>query len=203
MKTRFKITGFYYEVQGIKFRKYLDIKTINSGCKIPDLMVVMMNPGSSEPIDGIENNTKESLAIPDNTQSQIMKVMLNCNLQYARVLNLSDLREAKSSIFYDKIKELKRKGISHSIFDQNRQDDFDQLWVNNVPVIFGWGVSVNLMPLALKAMVACDASNPYGILKASTNWAFYHPLPPVHNKQLEWVTAVSKQLLLEKDNETA
>jgi hypothetical protein len=38
------------------------------------------------------------------------------------------------------------------------------------------GVSpVNLMPLALKAMVACDASNPYGILKANTNWAFYHP----------------------------
>jgi hypothetical protein len=58
------------------------------------------------------------------------------------------------------------------------------------------------MPLALKAMVA-DASNPYGILKANTNWAFYHPLPPVHNKQLEWVTVVSKQLLLEKDNETA
>jgi hypothetical protein len=37
---------------------------------------------------------------------------------------------------------------------------------------------------ALKAMVA-QASNPYGILKANTNWAFYHPLPPVHNKQLE------------------
>jgi hypothetical protein len=203
MKTQFTITGFYYEEQGITFRKYLDIKTIKPGSKNPDLMVIMMNPGSSKPIDGIENNTKESLAIPDNTQSQIMKVMLNCNLQYARVLNLSDLREAKSSIFYKKIIELKRKGISHSIFDQNRQDDFDQMWVNNVPVIFGWGVSLNLMPLALKAMAACNASNPYGILKANTNWAFYHPLPPVHNKQLEWVTVVFKQLLLEKDNETA
>ena len=200
MKTQFKITGFYYEVQGLKFRKYLDIKTVNSGCKIPDLMVVMMNPGSSKPVDGIENNTKESIAMPDNTQSQIMKVMLNCNLQYARVLNLSDLREANSSIFYGKIIELDCKGISHSIFDKNRQHDFDQLWVNNVPVIFGWGVSVNLMPLALKAMIASNASNPYGILKASTNWAFYHPLPPVHNKQIEWVTAVSTRLLM--DNET-
>jgi hypothetical protein len=27
-------------------------------------MVIMMNPGSFKPIDGIENNTKESLAIP-------------------------------------------------------------------------------------------------------------------------------------------
>jgi hypothetical protein len=68
-------------------------------------MVIMMNPGSSKPHRWYENNTKESLAIPDNTQSQIMKVQ-NCNLQYARVLNLSDLREAKSSIFYDKIIEL-------------------------------------------------------------------------------------------------
>lgn len=203
MKIQFTISGFYYEVQGIKFRKYLDIKTVNSGCKIPDLMVVMMNPGSSKPLDAIDNNTKESLAIPDNTQSQIMKVMLNCNLQYARVLNLSDLREANSSKFYSKLKELEHKGISHSIFDKDRQDDFNQLWVNNVPVIFGWGVSVNLIPLALKAMVACKASNPFGILKANTDWAFYHPLPPIHNKQLEWVTAVSKQLLLNKHNKPA
>lgn len=194
MKNQFKITGFYYEEQGFKFRKYLDIKKVKSGCKNPDLMIIMMNPGSSKPLDGIENNTKESLAIPDNTQNQIMKVMLNRNLQYARVLNLSDLREAKSGIFYNKIIELENKGIAHSIFDENRQDDFNQLWVNNVPVIFGWGVSVNLKPLALKAIAACKASNPYGILKATTNWAFYHPLPPVHKKQLEWVESVSKQL---------
>jgi hypothetical protein len=196
MKTQFTITGFYYEEQGFKFRKYLDIKTIKSGSKTPDLMVIMMNPGSSKPIDGIENNSTESLAIPDNTQSQIMKVMLNCNLQYARVLNLSDLREANSGIFYDKIIEMENKGIPHSIFDKNRQDDFNQLWVYNVHVIFGWGVSINLESLALKAMEACNACNPYGILKANTNWAFYHPLPPVHSKQLEWVMAVSKQLLI-------
>jgi hypothetical protein len=193
MKNQFLITGFFYENHGFKFRKYLDIKIVKSGCENPDLMVVMMNPGSSRPIDGIEDNTKESLAIPDNTQNQIMKVMLNCNLQYARVLNLSDLREASSGIFYDKIIELERKGIPHSIFDKNRQEDFNQLWVNDVPVIFGWGVSVNLKHLALKALVACNASNPYGILKANTDWAFYHPLPPVHKKQLEWVISVSKQ----------
>ena len=196
MKTQFTITGFYYEVQGIKFRKYLDIKTINSGHKNPDLMVIMMNPGSSKPIDGIENNTKESLAIPDNTQSQIMKVMLNCNLQYARVLNLSDLREANSAAFYKKLKNLNRMGISHSLFDKNRQDDFNQLWVNDVPVIFGWGVSVNLKALALNAMETSSAFNPCGILKANTQWAFYHPLPPIHSKQLEWVTVISKQLLM-------
>jgi len=128
MKNQFKITGFYYEELGFKFRKYLDIKKVDTDIRTPDLMVIMMNPGSSRPVDGIENNTKESLAIPDRTQDQIMKVMLNSNLQYARILNLSDLREAKSNIFYTKIIELENKGISHSIFDENRQDDFNHLW---------------------------------------------------------------------------
>jgi hypothetical protein len=41
------------------------------------------------------------------------------------------------------------------------------------------------MPLALKAMVACDASNPYGILKAILTGLSIIPTP-VHNKQLEW-----------------
>ena len=89
---------------------------------------------------------------------------------------------------------MENAGILHSIFDKNRQDDFNRFWVNNVPVIFGWGVSNKLKPLALKAIAACNASNPYGILKAGTNWAYYHPLPPIHSKQQEWVKEVSKQL---------
>lgn len=193
MKNQFKITGLYYEELGFKFRKYLNIKRTDTKCVTPDLMVVMMNPGSSRPVDGNENNTVESIAIPDNTQSQIMKVMVNCNLQYARILNLSDLREAKSGIFYNRIIELKNKGISHSVFDKNRQDDFNKLWVPNIPVIYGFGVSDNLKPLALKAIAACNASNPYGILKPNSTWKYYHPLPPVYSKQVDWVNAISKQ----------
>ena len=58
MKNQFKITGFYYEELGFKFRKYLDIKKVSSNCTTPDLMVVMMNPGSSTAIDGIDDNIK-------------------------------------------------------------------------------------------------------------------------------------------------
>ncbi len=194
MKIQFNITGLYYEELGFKFRKYLDIKKVDTDIRTPDVMVIMMNPGSSRPVDGIDNNTKESLAIPDRTQDQIMKVMLNSNLQYARVLNLSDLREAKSNIFYNKIIEMEDRGVSHSIFDENRQDDFNQLWVNNVPVIFGWGVNDYLKPLALKAMKACNASNPYGILKANSTWKYFHPLPPIYSRQQEWVKTITKQL---------
>ncbi len=194
MRNQFQITGLYYEELGFKFRKYLNIKKIDCDRAIPDLLVVMMNPGSSRPEDGNENNTVESIAIPDNTQSQIMKVMLNAGFEFARVLNLSDLREPKSNEFYKKMAELDSKGISHSIFDINRQDDFNQLWVNNVPVIYGWGVNDYLKPLALKAMDACNVALPFGLQKLSYPWAFYHPLPPVYKKQLEWVEEISEQL---------
>lgn len=99
MRENFKTTGLFYQKDGYNFRKFLNIVRKNSSQNTPDLMVVMMNPGSSKPLDGIENNNCESEAIPDNTQNQIMRVMNRCNFDYARILNLSDLREPKSSVF--------------------------------------------------------------------------------------------------------
>jgi hypothetical protein len=194
MKSLFKITGYYYQEGGYSFRKYLNIKKLNTNSKQPDLMVVMMNPGSSAPLNKNDNERKITLAKPDNTQNQIMQIMLSGNYKYARVLNLSDLREPKSGIFYNKIKIMDTKGISHSIFDTKRINDFKNLWVNNTTVIFGWGVSTDLKTLALKAICTCNIKNPIGILKPNTNWAYYHPLPPIHNKQKEWVYTISKQL---------
>lgn len=193
MKNQFKITGLFYEIQGFKFRKYLDIKKVKSTLKSPDLMVVMMNPGASISRDGIDNNTIESEVVPDRTQSQIMTVMLNCGFNYARVLNLSDIREPNSNKFFKKMAELESKGIAHSIFDDSRKEDFNSLWTPNIPVIYGFGVSIHLKPLALKAIAASNTSNTYGILKPNTTWAYYHPLPPVYSKQLEWVNSINEQ----------
>lgn len=192
MKNKFKITGLYYELQGYKFRKYLDIKLKTSYLKTPDLMVVMMNPGSSRPMNGIDNNTIATEAVPDNTQSQIMKVMLNTGFNFARVLNLSDLREPKSEKFYPKIKEMESKNISHSIFDDSRKEELNNLWIDNIPVIFGWGVSYRLKTLAMQAIKVCDVSNPYGLKKLNFSWAYYHPLPPNTHKQNDWVDSIIK-----------
>jgi len=85
MKNQFKITGLYYEELGFKFRKYLDIKKIDTNLIIPDLMVIMMNPGSSTALDGNNDGRAVTLAKPDNTQSQIMKVMLNSEFEYILV----------------------------------------------------------------------------------------------------------------------
>ena len=154
-------------------------------------MVVMMNPGCSKPIDGFEDNIIESEAIPDRTQDQIMKVMLACNYEYARVLNLSDIREPKSNLLFPKLLEMDSKGIAHSIFDVRRRADFDSLFIKNVPVIFAWGVSPKLQDLAENAITVIDTDNPIGLVKDGLEWAYYHPLPQNFSKQQEWVKQIT------------
>ncbi|MCD6112019.1 MAG: DUF1643 domain-containing protein [Bacteroidales bacterium] len=192
MRKQFNITGLFYEDQGYKFRKFLNIKKNNSVKKNPDLMVVMMNPGSSRPIDGIENNIVETDAIPDRTQDQIMRVMINCDFDFARVLNLSDLREPKSSILYSKFEELKKLKISHSIFDIERKQDFEELFVKDIPVIYAWGVSKKLEKLAKMTIKRIGVKKPIGLKKEGVDYAYYHPLPQNYNKQKEWVKNITE-----------
>jgi len=193
IKNQFKIKGRYYQIDDYKFRSHLDIQKINSSRKTPDVIAVFMNPGGSTPVNGIDNASEATEAIPDRTQSQLIKIMLNAGFEYARVLNLSDAREPKSNEFYKLMVELESKGIAHSIFDDSRKEEFNELWVKDVPVIFGWGVSPKLRKLALKAMEVCNVQNPYGVQKAGVVYGYYHPLVPVYSKQQEWVATVYNQ----------
>lgn len=199
MRDSFIIKGLFYELAEYKCRKYLDIKRKSStdttdSINIPDLMIVMMNPGSSYPIDGVENNTIESEAIPDRTQDQIMRVMNDSNFNYARVLNLSDLRTPKSPVLYKFLKSEKSSLVAHSIFDAKRKADLDELFVHNVPVIFGWGVNKSLTCLAKQAIQSIKCDNPIGLKKNDSDVAYYHPLPRVYSDQIEWVNAINGML---------
>lgn len=189
MKDQFHITGFFYEDQGYKFRKYLNIKHKKSQKTVPDLMVVMMNPGSSKPLDenisSIETETK-----PDSTQDQIMRIMLNSDFEFSRILNLSDLREGKSKKFFPKILEMEQKKINHSIFDKSRIKDFENLFIRNVPVLYAWGVNGKLKDLAMKAMKRIGEIVPIGFKKEGEEWDYYHPLPPSSIKQKKWVESI-------------
>uniref|UniRef100_A0A2A4YV15 DUF1643 domain-containing protein n=1 Tax=OCS116 cluster bacterium TaxID=2030921 RepID=A0A2A4YV15_9PROT len=79
---------------------------------LPDAVMIMMNPGSSQPLEGIEHlkPLSKSAAVPQNlvvtkpdtTQYQVMRVMHYMQWQHVRVINLSDLREAKSPLFIKK-----------------------------------------------------------------------------------------------------
>lgn len=159
----------------------------------PDLMVVMMNPGSSYPLDGIDNNCIPSEADPDTTQQQIMKVMDAALFNYARILNLSDLRTPDSNKLYRFLNSADSSTVQHSIFSPNRKSELAQLFVYGVPVIYGWGVNQTLIPLAKQAIETLCISKPLGILKPNTRYSYYHPLPRIYAKQIEWVRHVTSQ----------
>ncbi len=144
-------------------------------------MVVMMNPGSSYPLNGIDNNFLPSEAQPDITQKQIMRVMDAVGFDYARILNLSDLRTPDSGELYRFLKSDESSLVDHSIFSPNRQSELEQLFVTGVPVIFGWGVNQALVPLAKLAIEALCISNPLGILKPNTRYSCKYPLKTAHS----------------------
>ena len=194
MIDKFVISGLFYKIGNYKLRKYLDIKLQSSNLTQPDLMVVMMNPGSSHPFDGIDHNDSPTEAKPDKTQEQIMKVMCISSFEYARVLNLSDLRTPDSNKLYAFIRSRESKAIHHSIFSGDRESDFSSLFINNVPVIFGWGVSPILADLAKQAIKRIDHPNPIGLQKIQDQYAYYHPLPRTNQKQIEWVNEITKML---------
>ncbi len=194
MKNDFFITGLFYELNELKCRKYMNIRKKGTELEIPDLLVVMMNPGKSKPIDGIDNNNRETEAIPDQTQNQIMRIMINCEFEYARILNLSDARETSSEEFYQMIPQFESEKIAHSIFDNRRKDDLEIFLVKDVATIFAWGVDNALTELAKTAIEKIETKNIYGIKKEKTEFAYYHPLPPNSHKQKEWVEKITEQI---------
>ena len=197
MEEDFHITGLFYMCKGHKCRSYLDIKRKGSKASTPDIMVVMMNPGSSRPKDGVDDNTKDSAVeseiLPGPTQYQIMRVMNGAGLDYARVLNLSDLKNPDSSDFRRLLGEIdKQKLFSHSIFDPARKSEFDTLFVSDVPVILAWGVHNSLRDLSNAAVAAVVGSKIAGVRKQGN--AYYHPMPRIKGDQDEWVKKVVAQL---------
>jgi len=195
LKDKFEVTGYFYTLddpkfRNCKFRKYLNIRLKGSDLEQPDLMVVMMNPGSSEPVNGGDNGRFETETIPDDTQDQIMKVMVKTNYNYARVLNLSDLREPDSDEFVKFLKtDIGMEG-KHSIFHESRICDFRHYFVKNVPVIYAWGVAEELHELAKSAIKRINNPNPIGRTKEGCSLCYYHPL----YQKRTWVNEIVRAL---------
>src|SRR6202042_3301860 len=101
----------------------------------PDAVFIMMNPGSSRPLNEVDNRIHakaiHELSIslvptkPDTTQYQVMRVMHHCEWRHVRVLNLSDLRCTKSVKFFKQFKQLEAVASfdSHSVFSSRRKHE--------------------------------------------------------------------------------
>lgn len=192
--------GHFYELSDDT--RCRDILVISNQVKITeiDLLVVMMNPGSSMPLDGAQtvNLFSQNCVItkPDNTQSQIMRIMDENGYSTAVVINLSDVREPTSSKFARRLKGLSfgSCGEQHSIFSSVRTEDLKRIIdaSGTCPVILASGVNYKLRFLTSKALQSFSADRVIG--KQHKNGLFYHPLPRLKKKQDEWVANITAQL---------
>jgi hypothetical protein len=202
---KYEINGHFYtqKIAGHQenLRSILEIKRTKTLKNTPDFVVIMMNPGSSTPIDEntIQKNWKPndkkemSKAKPDKTQFQLMRLMDEHCFDYFSIINLSDLRTPKSPIFYEKLKKYKND-ISHSIFDNSRSDELKSIIGNTKsPILAAWGLHLDLLLLGNLANEQIEDRKIIGI-KHSTLNLFKHPLPPRYDWQVEWIKQISQQI---------
>ena len=154
---------------------------------------IMMNPGSSEPLVGSSTAPKQqAVMVPtkaDITQYQLMRLMGVLGWKRVRVLNLSDLRNAKSASFYVALSDFAtREGHDgHSIFSGARQSELACALSrkSGASVISALGVSEKLGALAETAMRSLGRTN-LGLGHQNGPWAFRHPLRKTDPQQTEW-----------------
>lgn len=168
-----------------KYRKHLDITSNEIDSSKPELMIIMMNPGSAEPIDNdIEYPipkdpfAKYASVKIDKTIQEIIKVMEELKIKHVRIVNLSDCRQAKS----DKFMELVNKGtydnreiLTTSIFHKSRNDDFEKYFIDVIPILIAWGVSnvLNKFIDLVHAKIGSTEKH-YGVKNKHNK--YYHPL---------------------------
>ena len=207
--SRFSVHGRYYsrKIAGIdeQLRDRLEIAPIDWTLQkilshAPDLLVVMMNPGASRPLNALWDEGSSqgfTAAQPDRTQYQVMRLMLAANRcgvpwHHARILNLSDLRTPKSAEMLHKLAAYQADD-SHSIFSKSRSEECSQHFaVQTTPVLCGWGLSKAFTPIARSAIRAMEHHPVLGI--TADGVLYRHPLPQRHAMQVEWLKHIIQQV---------
>jgi hypothetical protein len=209
LKKIFAVFGHFYDRKFgdeiIPCREILEIISISDvpydyqtlAYEQPDLVVVMMNPGSSKPADKkyvpqIINRPSEIVkkrdiieAKPDNAQYQIMRFMLLNGWTHARILNLSDLRQAQSGVFMETWTDLHE---SHSIFSKSRKDSVTALIGDPDQILLAWSKEESLLPLAEMASNTVQKFNTVGLSRGENLYAY--PSPPLQKHKEAWLTEI-------------
>lgn len=215
LKRHFCVLGHFYSldlpaVEPQKCRSVLEI-TLNTAATSPvaDAVFVMMNPGSSRPVeeknnlvrsDQVAEMTAELVpTVPDTTQYQVMRLMHYRDWQHVRVINLSDLRDPASGSFARRYVKLeKESGTSlHSMFSPARVAQLKQSLVRKpgAPIVCAWGVSNDLNPLISRATKAlASESGVTGLAKPSELDKYFHPLPSLQRQKEQWVIDMLERL---------
>ena len=177
----------------------------------PDVVVIMMNPGSSHPKDiyhmdqEIEypqnsDSMRKPLVLtqPDNTQYQVMRIAVAKGWKHIRVLNLSDLRDPKSGSFIQKVGALSEimGGHTHSIFCDERVTECTHALKRKTatPILLGWGQDLGLLPLVEQCMKRIAREPTCTVVSDVHPLLNAHPSPMLQSKKLQWLDNMLKEL---------
>lgn len=202
LDTNFEYKALFYNDDKYKYRRYLEIKHKEYRGE-SDLTVVMVNPGSSKPKDIDETNTSEFLnkfveVHPDPTQDQIRKIMDACKYNYAKVINLSDIRDGSSTSFYKKLhSDLSLQ--NHSIFSDSNEIYLKDYISPKSTFLFCWGVNKKLNSLTNLALFRTkklfgENKKIYGLKHSKNQLGYYHPLPRTSELQKKWIEDIITQI---------
>ena len=178
---------------------------------LPDAVVIMMNPGSSRPLEDGDSDSLLTMPLPhdfrkplvltqpDNTQYQIMRIAVSMGWKHIRILNISDIRDPKSPSFIAKTKALDGmsddpkasggEGGAHSLFSKVRGNEREQMLRHKpgAPFILGWGQNAGLIPLA-KQCLRCIKGEKIITIPSETNPLLTaHPSPMMQDKKEDWL----------------
>lgn len=223
LKKKFNVFGHFYNLvmgeETFPCRSMLEI--ISKDKEYPtssyvDAIIIMMNPGSSRPLDinykphsynvnmiFSEDWSKEIVVTrPDNAQYQIMRLMVNQDWEFVRILNLSDIRNGNSGNFFQYFSRsfLIDNSNPHSIFNKNRVKELNKnlKTKNDAPIILAWGTETFLFPIAEKAMNVLSNYSFIGVNYGLPNLCYRHPSPYKKTGKLSWLIEIN--LGIEKNN---
>lgn len=221
LRDRFGVYGYFYDIKVGKTylpcRSVLEIIDHDSTpmaldsilTRTPEAYVIMMNPGSSRPMDKTYrpvkvDNSKDiwrartlTPTMPDITQYQIMKLAIFFGYQHVRILNISDLRQPKSPVFFEQVRQLAGTGFGdgHSLFSRGRRAECKALMCDTgVPVVLGWGRDVTLLPLAQQCLAGISGWRKYGVAVNQENTLFAHPSPMQQKHKSRWLINISESI---------
>ena len=213
LKTKFSVFGHFYDLEiGDRIfncRSVLEIvsKSVNDLAKSkPYAVLVMMNPGSSKPLQNdyvpLKYTTNEILSNwwekeivptkPDNAQYQIMRLMLLKDWKHVRVLNLSDLRNGNSGDFVIEYKNAKEIDVTcpHSLTHEGRDTERRNYCSDSSLIIAAWGSTEVLRESALTFLSEID--NVHG-LPLENPW-YRYPSPYKKDQKIDWLISMIAEL---------
>jgi hypothetical protein len=115
-----------------------------------------------------------------------MRFMLINGWSHAKILNLSDLRQPKSTVF---MKTWPTLSESHSILSKSRQKSLYELIGEPEQILLAWPQEESLLPLAKMASSAVSSFNTIGLSRGENLYAYPGPMLQKHKEA--WLASIS------------